>query len=133
MASRYQSRLPQESVLVEVTDTETDEELVAAIDASLERLKTAFKFQLMISGRTMNKILTTPELESKCRNLFLMAESVILYRSSPAQKSEMVKYVRANAKYERTLAIGDGANDVPMIISAHVGVGILSKEGNQAS
>ena len=34
---------------------------------------------------------------------------------------------------KKTLAIGDGANDVNMIISAHVGVGILSKEGNQAS
>ena len=28
-----------------------------------------------------------------------------------------------------TLAIGDGANDVPMIQEAHVGVGILGKEG----
>jgi phospholipid-translocating ATPase len=28
-----------------------------------------------------------------------------------------------------TLAIGDGANDVNMIMSAHVGVGILGKEG----
>ena len=45
----------------------------------------------------------------------------------------MVKFVKNNADGERTLAIGDGANDVPMIISAHVGVGILSKEGNQAS
>lgn len=28
-----------------------------------------------------------------------------------------------------TLAIGDGANDVSMILKAHVGVGILGKEG----
>jgi len=27
------------------------------------------------------------------------------------------------------LAIGDGANDVNMILQAHVGVGILGKEG----
>ena len=32
-----------------------------------------------------------------------------------------------------TLAIGDGANDVNMISSANVGVGIIGKEGNQAS
>ena len=31
-----------------------------------------------------------------------------------------------------TLAIGDGANDVPMIQGAHVGIGIRGKEGNQA-
>jgi phospholipid-transporting ATPase len=28
-----------------------------------------------------------------------------------------------------TLAIGDGANDVNMITSAHIGVGISGKEG----
>jgi phospholipid-translocating ATPase len=32
-----------------------------------------------------------------------------------------------------TLAIGDGANDVNMIQRAHLGVGIMGKEGNQAS
>ncbi|EDQ88256.1 uncharacterized protein MONBRDRAFT_26477 [Monosiga brevicollis MX1] len=32
-----------------------------------------------------------------------------------------------------TLAIGDGANDVAMIREAHVGVGILGKEGRQAA
>ena len=32
-----------------------------------------------------------------------------------------------------TLAIGDGANDVNMILQAHVGVGILGKEGSQAA
>jgi len=32
-----------------------------------------------------------------------------------------------------TLAIGDGANDVAMILKAHVGVGILGKEGQQAA
>ena len=31
-----------------------------------------------------------------------------------------------------SLAIGDGANDVPMIQAANVGVGISGKEGRQA-
>lgn len=31
-----------------------------------------------------------------------------------------------------TLSIGDGANDVPMILEAHIGVGIRGKEGSQA-
>ena len=31
-----------------------------------------------------------------------------------------------------TLAIGDGANDVPMIQSAHIGIGISGQEGLQA-
>lgn len=33
----------------------------------------------------------------------------------------------------RTLAIGDGANDVRMIQEAHVGVGISGREGLQAA
>ena len=31
-----------------------------------------------------------------------------------------------------TLSIGDGANDVPMIMEAHIGVGVRGKEGTQA-
>lgn len=32
----------------------------------------------------------------------------------------------------RTLAVGDGANDVAMIQEAHIGVGIKGEEGVQA-
>lgn len=32
-----------------------------------------------------------------------------------------------------TLSVGDGSNDVNMIQTAHVGIGILGKEGNQAA
>ena len=45
----------------------------------------------------------------------------------------MVQLIKKESKGVKTLAIGDGANDVNMIIQAHIGVGILSKEGNQAS
>lgn len=31
-----------------------------------------------------------------------------------------------------TLAVGDGANDVSMIMEAHIGIGIKGKEGTQA-
>lgn len=30
------------------------------------------------------------------------------------------------------MAVGDGANDVPMIMQANIGVGIRGKEGTQA-
>jgi len=41
--------------------------------------------------------------------------------------------VRKEKPDVQTLAIGDGANDVNMIIAAHVGVGIQGVEGHQAS
>ena len=37
--------------------------------------------------------------------------------------------VKENEPRAVTLAIGDGANDVNMIMNAHVGVGIFGKEG----
>ncbi len=60
----------------------------------------------------------------------LDTEGLVVYRSSPAQKADIVKYVRNARKNQITLAIGDGANDVNMIESAHVGIGIMGKEGN---
>jgi len=37
--------------------------------------------------------------------------------------------IREKFPDKNTLSIGDGANDCPMIVKAHVGVGILGKEG----
>lgn len=34
---------------------------------------------------------------------------------------------------KKTCSIGDGANDVNMIQKAHIGIGIMGKEGNQAA
>jgi magnesium-transporting ATPase (P-type) len=42
---------------------------------------------------------------------------------TPAEKAEVVKAVKTRLK-GKALAIGDGANDVPMILSSDVGVGI---------
>mmetsp|Transcript_5642 Transcript_5642/g.10028 ORF Transcript_5642/g.10028 Transcript_5642/m.10028 type:complete len:337 (-) Transcript_5642:217-1227(-) len=53
-------------------------------------------------------------------------------RLSPQQKRRLVELVKDMNRTGITLAIGDGANDVPMIQGAHVGIGIRGKEGNQA-
>lgn len=45
------------------------------------------------------------------------------------QKAEIVDLIRTNLPKEITLAIGDGANDVNMITTAHVGIGIKGVEG----
>ena len=51
---------------------------------------------------------------------------------SPKQKAEVVELVKRSTN-DITLAIGDGANDVGMIQTAHVGVGIMGREGVQAA
>lgn len=58
--------------------------------------------------------------------------SLLLPRVSPLQKSEIVDMVKKHVN-AITLAIGDGANDVGMIQTAHVGVGISGNEGMQAT
>lgn len=58
--------------------------------------------------------------------------SCCVCRVSPLQKSEIVDMVKKHVK-AITLAIGDGANDVGMIQTAHVGVGISGNEGMQAT
>lgn len=50
---------------------------------------------------------------------------------TPKQKQDMVWLMRKNKC--TTLGIGDGANDVNMINTAHVGVGIKGVEGAQAA
>ncbi len=75
-------------------------------------------------------------LEKECRGLLLklarQCKAVIACRVSPKQKAEMVELVRLGEKNAKTLSIGDGANDVPMIQTAHIGVGISGQEGLQA-
>ena len=45
----------------------------------------------------------------------------------------VVNWVKNQFPEKTTLAIGDGANDVAMIMEAHVGVGIAGHEGMQAA
>ncbi|XP_032795610.1 phospholipid-transporting ATPase IF-like isoform X1 [Daphnia magna] len=58
--------------------------------------------------------------------------TVVCCRMSPIQKAEVVKVVKGFSSKPITAAIGDGANDVSMIQEAHVGIGIMGKEGRQA-
>jgi P-type E1-E2 ATPase len=45
----------------------------------------------------------------------------------------VVRMVKKNIKGAITLSIGDGANDVNMILEADVGIGIFGEEGTQAA
>ncbi|KAF4029843.1 Pleckstrin homology domain-containing proteinoLip ATPase C [Phytophthora infestans] len=79
-------------------------------------------------------------LTGKLLEIARVCKALIACRVSPSQKAEIVQLVRKGGrqgcekKGEQpiTLAIGDGANDVSMIQTAHVGVGICGKEGVQA-
>lgn len=64
--------------------------------------------------------------------LSMRCKAVVGCRVSPGQKKEMVHLVKVGVPDVRSLAVGDGANDIAMIQEAHIGVGIKGEEGVQA-
>lgn len=83
---------------------------------------------LVISSYCLNKITNNEKLYKLFKAVSLQCESVLCCRVSPKQKAQVVKITK-----QISLAIGDGANDVNMITSANIGVGIEGEEGGQAS
>lgn len=84
--------------------------------------------------RTQSKRRLEVKKEERQRNFVDLAcecSAVICCRVTPKQKAMVVDLVK---RYKKaiTLAIGDGANDVNMIKTAHIGVGISGQEGMQA-
>jgi phospholipid-translocating P-type ATPase (flippase) len=85
---------------------------------------------LIASGQAL-ELLLTEDHEDQFLQLSLKCQSVICCRMTPKQKADIVIIMRKKTG-KLALAIGDGANDVPMIKEADVGVGISGKEGMQA-
>ena len=85
---------------------------------------------LVASGASLY-VLLDKEHQDRFYELSKKCQSVICCRVSPLQKATIVKIMREKTG-ELALAIGDGANDVGMILQADVGVGISGKEGRQA-
>lgn len=108
---------------------------------------------IVVDGETLTAIEdpSAGHLRRLFTNAVTTVDSVICCRASPAQKAFLVNMIRKGpsseekpgffsfswlkprAKRPVTLAIGDGANDLAMISSANVGVGISGREGQQAA
>ena len=87
---------------------------------------------LMIDGKTLDMILSNKKLEDRFFLESTKAPSVCVCRCSPTQKAIITKKIGIYTG-KRTAAIGDGGNDVGMILEANVGIGIVGKEGKQSS
>lgn len=87
----------------------------------------------VIDGATLAVIESDPNFMASFIDLCVQTDSTICCRASPSQKANMVSAVRNLKKDAVTLAIGDGANDIAMIQSADIGVGITGREGLQAA
>jgi len=90
------------------------------------------KRALVVDGKTLIYILDKrANIQHLFLNLTKMCSAVLACRATPLQKAYLVRIVKEQLKMH-TLAIGDGANDVSMIQTADIGVGISGQEGMQA-
>ena len=126
--------------ILRVTESTDETELLQSLNEHVDTLISTPEASLVmaVAGKSLPVIYQSKELSELIKLLFMNCEAVIVYRSSPSQKAETVTYIRKNIENQwfsnlTTMAIGDGANDVNMIQSAHIGIGIFGKEGNQAA
>jgi phospholipid-translocating ATPase len=85
---------------------------------------------LLIDGESLSLMLA--QFRSSFISVAVLLPAVIACRCSPTQKAEVAELIRHYTK-KRVCCIGDGGNDVSMIQAADVGIGIVGKEGRQAS
>lgn len=97
------------------------------------KLQDKKKQAIVVAGSSLTDISGSSELEATFLEASDSVDVVLACRVSPKQKADIVNMIRSRFPKKVTLAIGDGANDVNMILQAHVGVGILGREGQQAA
>ncbi len=95
-------------------------------------LKEQKKRGLLVEAQALNMILADIMLKKNFIKIAKTCEAVICCRVSPRQKADVVRLIKEDDEEAITLAIGDGANDVSMIMEAHIGVGLYGNEGMRA-
>ncbi len=90
-------------------------------------------FALVIDEHCLDCALGNTRAKAYLLYVAVNCDAVIACRARPDQKARLVRLIRQGLPSARTLAVGDGANDVDMIGAAHVGVGIAGAEGVQAA
>ncbi|KAE8603822.1 hypothetical protein XENTR_v10014474 [Xenopus tropicalis] len=118
--------------ILELVQQKTDRECAEQLSQLARRLREDHVIQhgLVVDGASLSLALREHEklFMEVCRN----CSAVLCCRMAPLQKAKVVRLLKTSPEKPITLAVGDGANDVSMIQEAHVGIGIMGKEGRQA-
>ena len=117
----------------QIKDEENPENEINKLKEKLEEYNNKIMIDphlFILDGDTLD--LALKQCQKEFYESAMKASSVVCCRCSPTQKRLIVKNIK---KYTncRTAAVGDGGNDVAMIQEADVGIGIVGKEGLQAS
>ncbi|KAJ1796366.1 putative aminophospholipid-translocase, partial [Coemansia sp. RSA 2399] len=100
------------------------------VNDALETLRTLSDCCLVIDGDSLQ--VTLDFFRDEFVQVAATLSAVVCCRCSPTQKADIVRLLQKFTR-KRVLAVGDGGNDVSMIQAANVGVGLVGKEGKQAS
>ena len=102
-----------------------------AVSETLDQVKRrGTNYLLVIDGDTLNNcIFRKPQMEALFFKTVLKIPSVCVCRCSPTDKAYIVSCLSKYTK-KRICAVGDGGNDVGMILKASIGIGLVGKEGN---
>ncbi|KAF7703863.1 putative phospholipid-transporting ATPase IIB [Cucumispora dikerogammari] len=96
----------------------------------LEFLRNSDLRYIVLDGKTLSVF------QQECFKEFILLssrmEAVVACRCTPTQKAEVTQSLK-EITGKLSCSIGDGGNDVSMITAANMGIGIVGKEGNQAS
>ncbi|KAM6305096.1 phospholipid-transporting ATPase IF [Aegotheles albertisi] len=118
--------------ILELVQHKSDSTCAEQLRQLAKRIKEDHVIQhgLVVDGTSLSLALREHEklFMEVCKN----CSAVLCCRMAPLQKAKVVRLLKTSPEKPITLAIGDGANDVSMIQEAHVGIGIMGKEGRQA-
>ena len=89
-------------------------------------------FSIIIEAPILYGLFRDDEWTFNFMQIAYYSNTVICCRVSPSQKSEVIQKMKRFDKKAVTLAIGDGGNDVSMIMEANIGIGIYGEEGMSA-
>ncbi|KAJ1924060.1 putative aminophospholipid-translocase [Tieghemiomyces parasiticus] len=102
----------------------------AQLPSELDTLRMLPDCCLVIDGQSLQ--LALDYWVDEFIELAMTLPAVVCCRCSPTQKAAVARLIKERSG-KRVCAIGDGGNDVSMILAADVGIGIEGKEGKQAS
>lgn len=131
----YSAKVLQKGVTKEIkirakSRSECKRKLRRALEYVSERKDDGIPFALIIDSNSLRFALR--RYVKQFVELISLCQTCICCRVTPLQKAKITLLVKRHLK-RKCLAIGDGANDVSMIQSALIGVGIIGNEGNQAA
>ena len=129
---------PKKNDKMEIINNDERQQVIQNFSKEFSKFKGEFpsmsnlQFGILVDEKALLTINESEEMQSIFLNIAKDAVAVICCRVSPLQKSQVVKMMKTFKPKAVTLAIGDGGNDVSMIMEAHIGVGIYGEEGMRA-